>query len=108
MTKFVARRAGSDFRLFADGIEFGRLADCEVTHVFVSDDEQLAGYIQIEGDMSIREMLAAVRAGYEACHADRAAEARHEMHCEGAWLRAAEYDPEAQAEMYADDARCGL
>ena len=29
MTKFVARRAGSDFRLFADGIEFGRLADCE-------------------------------------------------------------------------------
>jgi hypothetical protein len=110
MTKFVARRAGSDFNLFADGVRFGRLVDCEITHVFVSDDERTADYIahRLEGDMSIREMLAEVRAGYEAMKADDAAEAAHDMACEGAWLRAAEYDPEALAEMDADDVRCGL
>lgn len=92
MTDFTARRAGPDFLLFANGVEFGRLANCEVTFVFVSDDERTADYIahRLEGDMSIREMLVEVRAGYEAMLADEAAEAAHDMACEGAWLRAAE------------------
>ena len=109
MTNFIARRSGSDFLLFADGYQFGRLANCEVTYVFVSDDERVADYIahRLEGDMSVRELLAEVRVGYEALLADEAAEAAHDVACEGAWLRAAEHNPEHLAEMEADDQRCG-
>lgn len=37
MTAFIARRSGSDFNLFADGVQFGRLADCETAHIFIRD-----------------------------------------------------------------------
>jgi hypothetical protein len=100
MTKFIARRAGSDFNLFVDGVQFGRLADCEVAHIFITDDERLAQYVEIEADYSIREKLAAIRAGYEAYVADIRAEMDFERASESAWLRAAEYCPEAQADLY--------
>lgn len=106
MRNFVARREGSDFRLFVDGVEFGRLADCEVCHIFESDDEELDGYIadRIEGDMSVREMLAEVRAGYEAWDRDQAAIAKAELYAENAWLRHSErYDHEAQADLELHD-----
>jgi hypothetical protein len=105
MVNLTAQRDGSDFIVKADGVAFGRLADCEGTHVFVSQDEQLAGYIahRIEGDMSVREMLAEVRKGYEAFAADLRAEHEAEAWAENAWLRAAEYSPEAYAEMVAQD-----
>lgn len=105
MTDFIARRDGSDFLLFADGIQFGRLADCETTHVFVCEDEQLAQHVYIEGDYSIREMLAAVRAGYEAYEAEISAEAKSEREAEAAWLHHAElYDHEAQEDLALHDA----
>jgi hypothetical protein len=105
MTKFTAKRDGSDFILKADGVVFGRLADCEVTHIFVSEDEQLEQFVghRIEGDMSVREMLAEVRKGYEAYAADLRAEHESEAWAENAWLRAAEYSPEAYAEMVEQD-----
>ena len=64
---FIARRSGSDFNLFADGVQFGRLADCETAHIFICDDERLDQHVQfrLEPDFSLRETLAAVRAGYE-------------------------------------------
>lgn len=100
--EMIARRQGSDFELFADGFKIGRLADCEVCHVFESDDEEIEDYIanRIEGDMSVREMLAAVRAGYEAFDRDQASLAKAEAYAESAWLRHAErFDPEAQADL---------
>lgn len=106
MVDLVARRDGSDLVLFADGFRFGRLADCEVCHVFESNDEELEGFVahRIEGDMSVREMLAEVRAGYEAYSAFVQAEAKAEAYAEGAWLRHAErYDPEAQADLALHD-----
>lgn len=103
MTRFTAKRDGADFILKADGIPFGRLADCEWTHVFIADDEQLDQYVEIEGGMSIREMLTAVRAGYELAEKEFRAESEAERLTETAWLRAAEYGPEAFAEMVNED-----
>jgi len=102
---FIARRNGSDFDLFVNNFHFGRLADCECAHVFVSDDEELNYYIgdYIYGDMSIREMLAAIRAGYEAFRAEQLAISDAEIRAENAWLRAAEYNAEHQDEMYRED-----
>ena len=70
MTKvlnLIARRDGTDFLLFRDGEKFGRLADCEICHVFLSDSNILDELVQarISGDMSIREMLAVVRQAVE-------------------------------------------
>ena len=72
MITFIARRSGSDFNLFADGVQFGRLADCETAHIFICDNERLDQNVQlrIQPDFSIREKLAAVRAGYEDYLAD--------------------------------------
>jgi hypothetical protein len=105
MANLTAQRDGSDFIVKADGVAFGRLADCEFTHVFVSEDEQLCQFIahRIAGDMSIREMLAEVRNGYEAFADAMRAEHEAEAWAEGAWLRRAEYDPEAYAEMVEQD-----
>lgn len=91
---FLARREGaSDFGIYSDGVCIGHLADCEVCHVFISDDEDLAERVcdLIEGDMSLREILACVRRSFESFRADRDAETAFERDCEGAWLRAAEY-----------------
>jgi len=67
MTALIARRSGSDFNLFADGIQFGRLANCETAYVFICDNEVLDQCVQLhwQPDFSFREMLAAVRAGWE-------------------------------------------
>ena len=72
MTDLIARRSGSDFNLFADGFQFGRLADCETAHIFICDDERLEQHVRwrIEPDFSIREKLTAIRAGYEAYLSD--------------------------------------
>lgn len=92
--EFFAKRVGSDFTLFVrcEGYasKIGRLADCEVTHIFESDDEELVDYVRLEGDMSIREMLVQVRLGYVALQARHTSEAKAEMYAEGAWLRQAE------------------
>lgn len=96
--QMTARRIGSDFELFANGSRIGRLADCEVCHVFTSDDAEMADAINafIEGDMSPREMLAAVRTGYEQFQADMRAMHAFESSTEDAWLHHSErFDPEA-------------
>lgn len=104
MNTFTARKTGSDFALFVNGsnVPFGFLRDCEVCHIFESEDEELVDYIagNIEGDMSLSEMLATVRTGYEACNADSAAIYESETFSENAWLRHSErYDAEAQADL---------
>lgn len=104
--EMIAKRNGSDFEIFANGSKIGRLADCEVCHVFQSDDEEIEGYIvhRIEGDMSVREMLAEIRKGYEAFDRDQASIAKAEFDAENAWLRHAErYDAEAQRDLELHD-----
>lgn len=102
--KFTARvvRESGDVLVFKNGVQFGRLANCEFCHVFESDDEELAERVSdgIEGDMSVREMLAVIRAAYERLDLDREAESAAEHYAENAWLRHAErYDHEAQADL---------
>ena len=78
MTKMVAKRVGPDFHLFTDGMKvpFGKLVDCELCHIFESDDERLDYEVdaKLEGDMSLREMLDVVRKAYEAVQAGYAEE----------------------------------
>ena len=107
MTNFVAKRRTGALDLFADGFHFGSLVDCEVCHLFESSDEELVEMVNhnLEGDMSVREMLAVAKAAYLAQCANDAAIHRAESAAEGAWLRAAEYDAEAQYEMDRDDMR---
>ena len=108
MPNMVARidRDTGDVRLLCDGAQFGRFANCEVAHVFVSNDDELADQVsmEIEGDMSLRERLAIVRRCYDHLAESRRRENEAERLAEGAWLRAAEYDPEALAEMEREDA----
>jgi hypothetical protein len=89
---FTARRAGSDFELFCapSRVPFGKLVDCELCYVFQSDDDRLDDAIahRLEGDMSLRELLAEVRAGYVAYDAYLAAEAEAERQTE---LRVEQY-----------------
>ena len=107
MVARISRDTG-DVHLFCDGARFGRLANCEVAHVFVSDDDELDDQVnlQIEGDMSLRERLAIVRRCYEHLAESRRSENEAERLAEDAWLRAAEYGPEALAEMEREDAYC--
>lgn len=106
---FFARpvRETGDYLLFCDGFQFGRLANCEVAHVFESSDEELTGRVvaALEGNMSLREMLVVIRRAYEAqCEFDRKL-AASEHAAENAWLHHAErYDPEAQADLALHDA----
>jgi hypothetical protein len=60
MSGFTYRKVGSDFVLSFEGWAFGRLSDCEWTHVYegFKGDEISA---KMEGDMSIRERLAVVK-----------------------------------------------
>jgi hypothetical protein len=101
-------RDTGDVHLFCDGAQFARLANCEVAHVFVSDDDELADQVELqtEGDMSLRERLAIVRRCYEHLIESRIRENEAERLAECAWLRAAEYDPEAVAEMERENAYC--
>jgi hypothetical protein len=99
MTSFIARRNGPDFDLFADGIEIGYLYECGSTYSFASSDKQLLQYVYIEPDLTISETLARVRIGYEVYVAHIRAEAEADCLTEGAWLRAAEYSAEAQADL---------
>ncbi len=105
MTKFIAKRSTGKLELFADDFNFGRLSDCEVCWIFVSNDDELSEVINeaIAGDMSPLEMLPIVKAMYLQVQADRKLEAEHEAYCESAWLRKAEYDPEAYDEMVRED-----
>lgn len=102
---FTAARSGSDFVLKVDGMVFGKLIDCEVAHIFESPDEDLNDLVcrNLAGDMSLREMLDVIKAAYNYRADSEASEAAAEIYAENAWLRAAEYDPEAQDEMYRDD-----
>ena len=99
-------RETGDFNLFDNGFKFGRLANCECAYVFLSDDEELEGYVvdRIEGGMSVREMLAAVRVGYDAFCKFNSDVSRAEQAAENAWLHHAErYDPEAQQDLRLHD-----
>lgn len=60
MSGFTYRKVGSDFVLSLDGWAFGRLADCEWTHVYEGyKGKEISA--KMEGDMSIRERLAVVK-----------------------------------------------
>lgn len=101
--QMVAKRNGPDFELFADGFFIGKLVDCEVCFVFQSEDEELEDRIchRLQGDMSVRELLAEVRAGYEDLSEFIRLEHEAEMRADEAWVRAYEnyWDPEAQADL---------
>ena len=101
MTNLIARRSGSDFNLFADGVQFGRLANCETAYIFICDDERLDQSVQLrwQPDFSFREMLAAVRAGYEAWVDDLRGDVEADWATERAALQALEYCPHAQADL---------
>ena len=105
--EMIAKRDGSDFDLFADGFKIGRLSDCEVCHIFQTEDEDLDGYVshRIEGDMSLGEMLKEVRLGYEAYREFCRLEAQAEARSENAYVRMCEdrYDPEAQRDLELHD-----
>lgn len=60
MSGFTYRKAGSDFIVSLDGWAFGRLSDCEWTHVYegYKGDEISA---KMAGDMSIRERLQVIK-----------------------------------------------
>jgi hypothetical protein len=105
--EFIARldRVTGDYEILVNGRSLGRLANCEVAHIFCSDDEAFDNAVNeaFEADYSLREQFAAIRRVYEAREADEAGEAEAERIAEGAWLRTAEYDPEAFDEMVRDD-----
>lgn len=110
--EMFAKRAGvSDFLLYvrdAGGlaIRIGRLADCEVCHVFTDADEELADLVndKMEGDMSPRERFAVVREVYTAWTAGHAAEHAAELATERAMWNALETNDEHRAEMEWQDA----
>jgi hypothetical protein len=60
MGGFTYRKNGTDFVLSLDGWVFGKLVDCEFTHVYEGFKEEEIGN-RLEGDMSIRERLAIVK-----------------------------------------------
>lgn len=106
MDMIAKRTEENSFEIFADGYKIGILSNCEVAHIFLSEDEEIEGYIvhRIEGDMSLREMLREIRAGYESFVADQRSLAEAEMRSENAWLIHAErFDPEAQADLELHD-----
>jgi hypothetical protein len=60
MSGFTYRKVGSDFFVSLDGWSFGRLSDCEFTHVYEGyKAEEISA--KMEGDMSIRERLAVIK-----------------------------------------------
>lgn len=60
MTGFTYRKSGSDFIVSLDGWSFGRLSDCEFTHIYEGfKAEEISA--RMEGDMSIRERLAVIK-----------------------------------------------
>lgn len=65
--KMFARRSGSDFDIYADGSRIGTLADCEIAHIFISEDDEFAKHVhsRIEADMLISERLVVIREVYE-------------------------------------------
>ena len=60
MTGFTYRKVGSDFVVSLDGWTFGRLSDCEFTHVYEGFKQEEIGN-KMEGDMSIRERLQVIK-----------------------------------------------
>ncbi len=109
MVNFIAKRRIGQLALFADGFQIGTLNDCESCWIFegAGNDEVMEQHIAdaLEGDMSITEMLAEVRRVYTGFAQMYADECVAEAHAEGAWLRAAEYDAEAQHEMEMEDGK---
>lgn len=97
MISFKARRNGLDFTIFADGIEIGYLYENGNVYNFATSDKQLLQYVYIEPDLTINETLARVRIGYEVYVAHLRAEVEADHLTEKAWLRAAEYNADVQA-----------
>ena len=56
--------------------------------------------------MTITQRFAVLRDIYVSLAKQRDVEAAAEHYAETAWLRAAEYDPEAQDQMYREDMMC--
>lgn len=107
MTTFTAKRKIGQYKLLADGVEFGSLEDCEVCWIFCSEDDELAEIVNdaLAGDMSPSEMLPVVKRIYLSVWTGRRTEHQAELSAEGAWLRRAEHDPEACEEMAREDMR---
>ena len=84
--KYTAKQVGSDFHLYQPSMDvpFGKLVDCEVCHIFQSPDQQLEYYVNeaLEGDMSIREMLAVIRTEKDELDIQQAAEAKADIETE--------------------------
>jgi hypothetical protein len=93
-----AVRNGAVYNLFMDASTrpFGTLGDAGL----VSDYDSRLVYAvnaEIESLVDLRDRLATVRKYVELLHAEWDAESAAEQYAEGAWLRNAEYDPEADA-----------
>jgi len=102
---FTASKINStgDYVLKVDGCEFGRLSNCEIAHVFTSSDSMLNDYIHLEADMSIPEMLAAVKVGYLNYISNMEAEHAAEAASERAYYNYIENDVESYDEMVRED-----
>lgn len=103
--QFTAKKVNSDFILKVDGCEFGRLVDCESIHIFQSSDDMLTEIVnsKMEGDFSLKEMLATAKAGYLAYVTYCQAEQNAELASERAYYNHVEHDAEAYDEMVRQD-----
>jgi hypothetical protein len=72
-------------------------ASVDEAWMFIPNEEEMEGLV--DNQIRLSDMLAEVRAMYVELWARWDAQAAAEMWAEGAWLRAAEYDQEAQDEM---------
>ncbi len=90
------------------GCFFGDVSLCDAygtsLWVFVARQgyEEINEYV--EANESLEDVFADIRNGYEIVTKNWDSEARAEQLAEGAWLRAAEYNPEHQDEMCREDA----
>jgi hypothetical protein len=112
MIKMRARPVGHNYLILADDFEIGFLVAGPDGYGFRStlldSDDVYTVNARIDGSAyALSGLLAQVRAGYEETVRRGRELADHERWCEDGWLRAAEYDPQARAEMEMED-RMGL
>lgn len=110
-TNYIARNVRpGHWEITKDGFMVGRVQLIAGDHHFFSNDDELQDGVNGRLPMrpyALREVLPMVRIVDTQLTADRKSEHEAEVYAENAWLRAAEYDPQAQDEMYRDDMRAG-
>lgn len=116
MNAFVAKKipGTADYAILQNDWRIGHITFSHrvAKWMFVSNDTDLAEHVNyaytqlLEQDLDagFKGILQVIRKEKESLDADEAAIYESEMRAENAWLRAAEYDPEAVAQMEWEDA----